>query len=98
MNLECPRCRSTRFIPLKPVFAFQRSIWTLFRWTKVRVADVVGCDKCKRIWEVSDHGVAMVEDAPSIHEPPVVRTALEDDDDMRVPTHALADAVRRPEL
>jgi hypothetical protein len=96
MNLECPRCRSARFIPLKPVFAFQRSLWTLFRWTKVRVADVVGCDKCKRIWEVSDHGVAMVEDAPA---PPADKPAREDDDeDMRIPTHALADAVRRPEL
>jgi hypothetical protein len=97
MNLECPRCRSTRFIPLKPIFAFRRSIWTLFRWTKVRTADVAGCEKCKRIWEVGEQGITMVEDAPA-PPPEKKRDDDDDDDDPRIVRHALADAVRRPEL
>jgi hypothetical protein len=92
-DLTCPKCSGARWIPLKAIFAYRRD-WR-GRWRKVRTLDVVGCDHCKRIYEVSESGtIAMVEDAPREQPKP----AAHDDDEPRERTHALSDAVRRPEV
>ena len=95
-DLSCPKCGATHFVPLKATFVYRKD-W-LGRWRKVRVADVAGCETCRRVWKIQESGaVMMVEDAPPPPKPQLVPRDDEDDED-DVPRHALADAVRRPEV
>lgn len=95
-SLECPRCRCARWIPLKAVFAYRRN-W-LGRWVKVRTHDVIGCDKCRRVYELEAGGaLLMIEDAPAEARKEAAERDRERDED-EMPRHALADAIRRPEV
>lgn len=94
-DLACPKCGSTRFVPLKATFVYRRN-WRGV-WRKVRIADTAGCEACRRVWQIHDSGaILMVEDVPPPPKPQLVPREDEDEDD--TPRHALADAVRRPEV
>ena len=98
-DLQCPKCRAARFVLLKPVFAFRRYWWTLWRWRKARVADVVMCEECSRIWEVGEMGVTLVSDrrAP-VNKPDRPPVGSEDDEDEPAPPRPpLGAAIMREE-
>lgn len=93
--LACPKCSATRFRPLEPRFVYVRN-WR-GRWVKRRVADIAGCLNCRRIWEIHETGaIVLHEDAPESPKPAPSKVPEDEGDDE--PRHALADAVRRPEV
>lgn len=92
-DIACPKCKGTTFRAIAPRWVYRRD-WR-GRWRKVHLSDVAGCEACKRIYEIAESGaVTMLED---VHKPNPEPSEEEGKPDL-TPRHALADAIRRPEV
>lgn len=77
-DLECPKCRNDRFQPIRAIFGFRRN-W-LGRWQRVKLSDIAGCERCGRVWEISESGsIALLSEPAAREDAPVERKPAKDD-------------------